>query len=448
MSPTEAPAKANSLTALNDLGMIVASQEMRSLMLLVERVAGSFGSVLITGESGTGKELVARSIHRRSQRRDGPFIDLNCAALPEHLIESELFGYERGAFSGADQAKPGMFELANHGTLFLDEVGEIDSKIQAKLLRVLDGSPYYRLGGKQKIVTDVRVISATNRSLDGTDASGRFRLDLYHRLAQFKLQIPPLRERVADILPIAENYLQLITPESSLSEDAKAALLTYRWPGNVRELRNFVFQATTIAGPGVIQKEHLPASLVNGDTLIPLTGRSDRTATFDLAKLEQEAIQQALNSSGGHQGQAAERLGISRRTLSRRLREVKKKTRDQDGNLLGTLSREQKHCFRADGEFPVLVRWANGQASCIATNLSKSGVGLQKFDPRLYGQDRSIDIAISLPNGVTIQATGTVMWSRADGKAGVKFTHLEAASEHHLDDWITGKIAEEGWSGR
>ncbi|HLH07692.1 MAG TPA: sigma 54-interacting transcriptional regulator [Terriglobales bacterium] len=444
MSTLVAPAK----TDANDWGMIVASEGMRSVMLLVERVANSRGSVLITGESGTGKELVARSIHQRSSRRDGPFIDLNCAALPEHLIESELFGYERGAFSGADQSKPGMFELANHGTLFLDEVGEIDGKIQAKLLRVLDGSPYYRLGGKQKIVTDVRVISATNRALDGSDSNGKFRLDLYHRLAQFKLQIPPLRERVADILPIAENYLQQIAPGATFSEDAKEALLSYRWPGNIRELRNFVFQATTVAGPEVIRKEHLPASIVNDNGILPLTGRNDRGTGFDLARLERDAIQQALDSTGGHQGRAAERLGISRRTLSRRLREYKKKSEPLSGNTLGTLNSEQKQCFRADAEFPVFVRSANGETSCVASNLSKTGVGLQKLNPRLYGRDRAIELVICLPNGFTIEAKGTVMWSRADGKAGVKFTSLDSTSESHLDDWITGKIAEEGWSAQ
>src|ERR1700679_2003683 len=185
------------------LGMtaIIASEPMRHLMSRVERAARSSASVLITGESGSGKEVVARAVHHFSPRAHRPWVDLSCAALPEHLLESELFGYDRGAFSGADHAKPGLFEMAHQGTLFLDEIGELDPKMQVKLLRVLDGVPYYRLGGVKKVGVDVRVVAATNQELETAVSEGRFRSDLYHRLSQITLKVPPLRPRTEDISP-------------------------------------------------------------------------------------------------------------------------------------------------------------------------------------------------------------------------------------------------------
>src|SRR5580692_11013425 len=186
------------------LGMtaVIASEPMRRLLETVERVARSAATVLIVGESGTGKELIARAVHHFSPRGHKPWVDLSCAALPEHLLESELFGYDRGAFSGADTAKPGLFELAHQGTLFLDEVGELDPKMQVKLLRVLDGVPYYRLGGTKKVSADVRVVAATNQNLERMVAEGRFRGDLFHRLSQLTLRVPPLRARLDDIAPL------------------------------------------------------------------------------------------------------------------------------------------------------------------------------------------------------------------------------------------------------
>src|SRR5579862_620849 len=187
------------------LGMtaVIASQPMLRLMDRVERAARSSASVLITGESGSGKELVARAIHQLSPRSHRPWVDLSCAALPEHLLESELFGYDKGAFSGADSTKPGLFEMAHQGTIFLDEIGELDPKMQVKLLRVLDGVPYYRLGGVKKISVDVRVVAATNQELEEAVAQGRFRSDLYHRISQITLRVPPLRKRIDDIAPLA-----------------------------------------------------------------------------------------------------------------------------------------------------------------------------------------------------------------------------------------------------
>jgi DNA-binding NtrC family response regulator len=429
---------------LPSLGMVIASDAMRALMLLVDRVARSVASVLITGESGTGKELIARAIHERSARNKNPFVEINCAALPENLVESELFGYEKGAFSGADQSKQGMFELANRGTLFLDEVGEIDGKIQAKLLRVLDGSTYFRLGGKQKITTDVRIISATNRPLDGSNAGGRFRADLFYRLSQFQLHVPPLRDRVSDIIPIAENYLASLSPASSLSEEVKQILLAYPWPGNVRELRNVIVQAFTVADPGVIRKEHLPPSLPVDNGFVSLMAKHNPASPMDLEKLEREAIQQALASTSGHQGKAAEQLGISRRTLSRKLQQYRMEAASDEGPL-GLLSNEQQNCFRADAALQVRVRTALGERQTTTTNLSRGGLGLENFDSSLCGQDNIIDLSIVIPTGGAVNAKGLVIWSGKDGKAGVKFLHLDPESDQRLAKWIAIKITEEGW---
>src|SRR5215472_5486156 len=224
------------------LGMpaLITSDRMREVMRLVERVAMTPATVLITGETGCGKELVARAIHHYSLRCSKPWVDVNCAALPEHLIESELFGYEKGAFSGADVTKPGFFELANTGTLFLDEIGELEPKTQVKLLRVLDGTPYYRLGGLRKVTVDVRIIAATNRNLEQGVSAGTFRNDLYHRLNQIHLHVPALRERYDDILPLAEFFLAQQYPDLKFHRETIDTLLNYLWPGNVRELRNVV----------------------------------------------------------------------------------------------------------------------------------------------------------------------------------------------------------------
>src|SRR6185437_7007534 len=223
--------------------LVVRSESLQRIMRLAEKVARHPAAVLIVGETGTGKEMIARAIHNHSLRCNQPWIDVNCAAIPEHLVESELFGYEKGAFSGADSNKPGFFELADKGTLFLDEIGDLDIKVQVKLLRVLDGAPYFRLGGSRKVSVDVRVVAATNRDLEDLVSQGRFREDLYHRLAQFKLDVPPLRDRPEDVLGIAEQVLHEHYPESVFTQDAIDALLCYRWRGNVRELRNVVFRA-------------------------------------------------------------------------------------------------------------------------------------------------------------------------------------------------------------
>src|SRR5580692_7833360 len=241
------------------LGMpaIVTSPVMRKLLELVERIAQSNAAVLITGESGSGKELIARAVHHYSLRNAKPWVDVSCAALPENLVESELFGYEKGAFSGADSPKPGLFELANHGTLFLDEIGELEPRMQVKLLRVLDGVAYYRLGGTRKVIVDVRIVAATNQDLEHMVETGQFRSDLYHRLGQICLRVPPLRERTEDIVPLAEHFLKQTNLNRYFTSDALQALQRHRWPGNVRELRNVVTKAAVLARGSEIAGEDL-----------------------------------------------------------------------------------------------------------------------------------------------------------------------------------------------
>jgi len=296
------------------LGMtaVIASEEMRHLMSLAERVARSNATVLILGESGSGKEVLARAIHHYSSRAHKPWVDLNCGALPEHLIESELFGYDRGAFSGANNNKPGLFELAHQGTIFLDEIGELEMKMQVKLLRVLDGVPYYRLGGVKKVSVDVRIVAATNQELERAVAEGRFRADLYHRLTQFTMRVPPLRNRVQDIPPLAWHFLAQHDPALRFSPGALDLLTRHSWPGNIRELRNAVIRAAVLATGDEIRAEDLPLEQAHGSEQPPSGG--------SIEGMERKMIFDALHSTNGHQQKAAAKLGISRRTLSRKLK--------------------------------------------------------------------------------------------------------------------------------
>ena len=277
---------------------IVASDAMRQVMDLVVRAARTNATVLITGETGSGKEIVARAIHHYSLRAARPWVDFNCAALPEHLVESELFGHEKGAFSGADSAKPGLFDLANTGTLFLDEIGELELRVQVKLLRVLDGVPYYRVGGQKKVAVDARIVAATNQNLEAAVAARRFRADLFHRLNQCPIRVPPLRERPGDIVPIAEHFLRQHGEHAGFSAEAKRALERYAWPGNVRELRNAVTQAVVAARAYEIGVADLPLFAAG-----PL--RAATRGPLELDSLEKEAILAALRQTGGHQQKAA-----------------------------------------------------------------------------------------------------------------------------------------------
>lgn len=308
------------------LTVIVASPLMRRLLERVRQVATSPVAVLLTGETGVGKEAIARALHHYSPRREQPWVDISCAALPEQLVESELFGREKGAYSSADSSKPGLFELAHRGTLFLDEVGELPLHVQAKLLRVLDGAGFFRLGGTRKVYVDVRIVAATNRPLAELVERGRFRADLYHRLAQVELAVPPLRERPEDIVPLAEHFLLQVAPGKRLSEAAKSLLQNYSWPGNVRELRNVISAAAVTCGGDVIEPEHLPETLRldPAQGLLRLASHLESPLNFPelrLDRLERYAIERALQLTNGHYQRAAEMLGISRRTLTRRLKE-------------------------------------------------------------------------------------------------------------------------------
>jgi len=298
------------------------SEGMKAVKHLVERVAPTPATVLIQGESGTGKELVAHAIHTLSPRVNGPFIRVNCAALTETLLESELFGHEKGAFTGAHARKSGRFELADGGTLFLDEIGELSFNVQAKLLRVLQERTFERVGGEKTIKVDVRIIAATNRDLLKEAQEGRFREDLYYRLSVFPISIPPLRERGEDIPNLADYFLKKLSnygPKKSLSQEVLTRLMAYDWPGNVRELENVVERMVIISQGAVIGLDGLsilnnPSKVEKGALpfVLPPEGVS-------LEELEKSFLQQAMEQTGGNQSQAAKKLGLSRHAFLYRL---------------------------------------------------------------------------------------------------------------------------------
>jgi len=444
---------------LQSAPFIVASDVMRKFMGMVERVARHSGTVLIFGETGTGKERIAHTIHEHSTRSNKPFVDINCAALPEHLVESELFGYEKGAFSGADTAKPGLFELAHLGTIFLDEIGELDLKVQVKLLRVLDRAPYYRLGGHRKITADVRVVAATNRNLKEEVSAGRFRKDLYHRLSQFELYVPPLRDRPEDVAALATHFLAEAGGELKFSPEALRMLETYSWPGNVRELRNIVNKVTVLAsgtqiGAAEVRSEIGNTQIHSSSSFSP-TPSSMFSATASslpsgirLDGLEAQAIEKALENTGGHRGKAAEQLGISRRTLSRKLRLYGlSSARGAAPASLGLLSYKEQQDFRAEVKIPVSLLTADGQdLTCTAVNISARGMGLEDLDAPLDYQS-TLGIRFQFPESeATIEASARVAWAGTKGRAGINFTDLKPAVEQEIMRWLQAKMVEEGWT--
>ena len=301
------------------------SRQWQDVLAHATRVAQAETTVLLTGESGTGKEVVARFIHHASRRGQGPFIAINCAALPDQLLESELFGYERGAFTGAVAAKPGRIEQANGGVLFLDEVGEMALTVQAKLLRVLEEREFQRLGGTKLHHADIRVIAATNRDLHGAMQRGEFREDLYYRLGVFEIELPPLRARADDVLELADIFLREIgetvgRPAAGFEREARRDLLAYPWPGNVRELRNAIERAVILADGGLIRSEHLPVSATRK---VPSSGEGVNTPLpaggVNLDALERSLVVKALAQARHNKTRAAKLLGLTRAQLYSRI---------------------------------------------------------------------------------------------------------------------------------
>jgi DNA-binding NtrC family response regulator len=308
------------------LGNLVGhSKPMQEVLRLVSQVAPSSASVLITGESGTGKELVARTIHDQSPRSTKPFVAVNCAAIPETLMESEIFGHERGAFTGAMERRAGCFELADGGTLLLDEIGEMPMATQAKLLRVLEDSKVRRLGSKNEISVDVRVLAATNKVPEEAVAKGQLRSDLYYRLNVVQINMPPLRDHVEDLCDLADTLLRDLSrkhgrPVKSIDDDVLDAFQRYSWPGNVRELRNTLERAVLIVSGEVLTKEYLPPDFGRPLSALSDDGLSLR-AGLTVAEAERRLIQETLKFTHNNKTRAAEMLGISLKTLHNKLKE-------------------------------------------------------------------------------------------------------------------------------
>ncbi len=297
-------------------GVVAESPALRLVFHQAARAAGSDATVLITGESGTGKQVVAEFIQRQSARAAGPFVTVNCGALPEHLIESELFGHEKGAFTSADRQHTGRFEEANRGTLFLDEIGELPLTLQPALLRVLESGTYRRVGGSEERHADVRLIAATNRNLEEAVKAGRFREDLYYRINVFPLHIPSLVARSQDILPLAS--LVLGPHRKRLSPAAERCLLAHPWPGNVRELRNALERAAILSDGHQILPTDLPESVRKSEHL---PRKNAGVLVGDMQAIQRQAIVEAIEKTGGNKTRAAELLGISRRNLVYKLRD-------------------------------------------------------------------------------------------------------------------------------
>jgi nitrogen regulation protein NR(I) len=321
--------------------LVGQSAAMRQVFEMISRVADSPSTVLITGESGTGKELVARELHHGSSRRDKPLIKVNCAAIPKDLVESELFGYEKGAFTGAVGSKPGRFELADGGTLFLDEIGEVPLEMQVKLLRALQESEFERVGGIKTLRVDVRLIAATNRDLKALIADGRFREDLYYRLNVVPISLPALRERREDIPPLVSHFVEkynrrLGKKVERVEEEAMQLLLSYSWPGNIRELENLMERSVLFADGPVILAASLPDSLREkgaaptpvaalgplGAIAAPSGASMKEIVRLAQAELERELIARALEETGGNVTRAAKKLQISRKSLQVKMKEL------------------------------------------------------------------------------------------------------------------------------
>lgn len=428
--------------------ILIVSPTMQALMQLVEKVATTNVAVLVTGETGCGKELIARAIHANSLHANGPWVDVNCAALPEHLIESELFGYEKGAFSGADSSKAGMFELAHKGTLFLDEVGELDIKGQVKLLRVLDGMPYYRLGGNRKVTVEVRVVAATNRALDDGVRQGKLRSDLYHRLSQLQIRVPALRERPDDIVPLAQHFAHQIQPGLGFSFGASEALRSYPWPGNVRELKNFILQTAMKVTGDEIRRADLPPEITLQTKALVVNHFEESDAGHGgpdaLDEVEKQAILRAMARTGGHQGMAAEQLGVSRRTLSRRLKQYGIEGRPS-GSWCGM---RETQFFRMPLVVPVVLVGSQSEQVVSSVDISAGGIGVEGVQ-NPFQLAAGLKISFSLPDdSEVIAARAHLIWAESSGRVGLRFAEMPDASAERISRWLMERKQAQGLEER
>ena len=316
----------NKLEINHSFGEIIGkNKKMQHLFTQIRTVAAADISVLIQGETGTGKELIAKSIHDHSQRKVGPFLAINCAAIPAELFESELFGHERGAFTGANERRIGYFEQANTGTLFLDEIGDMLLTLQAKLLRALQQRELQRIGGTSTIPIDIRILAATNQDLENAIREGYFREDLYHRLAAFPITVPPLRERREDIAILADHFLKKFAaatekPIRDISNDALQMLMQQNFPGNVRELENTIKRAVLYETTDQLQPQSLHLPLKENGSQAATSSPTDATTILPLDEVERRAIVHALKVTGGNMSDAAQQLGIGRNTLYRKMK--------------------------------------------------------------------------------------------------------------------------------
>jgi transcriptional regulator with AAA-type ATPase domain len=417
--------------------IVVADPKMLELIEAAQNVARHKAAVLITGETGVGKELVARIVHEHSPRHARPWVDLNCAALPEPLVESELFGYEKGAFSGADAMKPGLFEVANGGTLFLDEIGDLDPKVQVKLLRVLDGIPYYRLGGSRKISVDVRVLAATNRDLKTCVHDGSFRGDLYHRISELHLVVPPLRERPEDIIALAQHFLARCRPEARFTPEALESLLQFEWQGNVRELRNLVLKLAILTSEPEITAQDIRRYCGEPGTPAAHTAASAQPEITSMADMERHMIARALEMAGGNQRLAAEHLGMPRRTFCRKLSEMHITLEDQRQTPRKP-SQEHPLAHRKELQIPLSISTGSGRTFAAASrNLGLGGLGVQVRPP--LDAAEQLSVAFTLPGSRRrLEVDGVVVWSQADGMAGIRFVNMIPSKIEVLSRWLGG----------
>ena len=321
------PVKKKAVGKVSRTSIIGESEAFKKVLGMVEQIAPARSTVLLTGENGTGKEVIAKAIHEASDRVKNPFVAIHCAALNANLLESELFGHEKGAFTGANAAREGRFEAADGGTLFLDEIGEIDQATQVKLLRVLESRSFERVGGTRTINVDVRLVAATNRNLKEMVQNGTFREDLYYRLNVINIDLPSLRKRVEDIPLLLNYYLSIYNKENAkqiagFTDAALATLKSYSWPGNIRELRNVVERMVVLCNSELLGEDLLPNELKNGALIVEESTDVKKVTTFsslDVKKNEKDLIIKALEECGGNKTAAAQKLGISRRTLHRKI---------------------------------------------------------------------------------------------------------------------------------